>query len=93
MKTRVGEQGMRLLSFCITALATLTGVAEANPYRAADYAEFRRELRAFYPDECHGICKDPRQTNSVAAIGRDLDACGLEGSEPIDAVICFALIQ
>ena len=74
MKPRVGEQGMRLLSFCITALATLTGVAGANPYCAADYAEFRRELRAFYPDECHGICKDPRQTNSVAAIGRDLDA-------------------
>ena len=26
MKSRVEEQGMRLLSFCITALATLTGV-------------------------------------------------------------------
>ena len=28
MKNRVEEQGMRLLSFCITALATLTGAAE-----------------------------------------------------------------
>ena len=34
----------------------------------------RKELRAFYPDECHGVCKDPRQTNSVAAIGTELDA-------------------
>ena len=40
----------------------------------ADSGDFRRELRAFYPDECHGACKDARQTNSVAAIGRELDA-------------------
>ncbi|MCQ2392194.1 MAG: hypothetical protein MJ240_12295 [Kiritimatiellae bacterium] len=35
---------------------------------------FRRELRAFYPEECHQSCKDPRQTNSVAKIGAALDA-------------------
>ena len=63
-----------------TALASLaavcgafTGAAATNQFRAEDYSAFRRELRSFYPDECHQPCKDPRQTNSVAAIGRELD--------------------
>lgn len=47
-----------------------------------EYAALRRELRAFYPDECHGVCKDPRQTNSVAAIGRELDAWAAAPSSP-----------
>ncbi len=48
--------------------------AAARPFAPADYAGFRRGLRAFYPDECHGKCKDPRQTASVKAIGDELDA-------------------
>ena len=55
----------------IAAVVVLCGLAG---FAAPTYQEFRRELRAFYPDECHGDCKDPRQTNSVAAIGRELDA-------------------
>ena len=61
----------------LASLATVRQVVAAdragNPFRAEDYSAFRRELRSFYPDECHQPCKDPRQTNSVAAIGRELD--------------------
>jgi pyruvate-formate lyase len=55
----------------------LAGSAEAGGeevFAAMDFGDFRRELRAFYPDECHQPCKDPRQTNSVAKIGAALDA-------------------
>ena len=38
-----------------------------------DLASFRKTLRAFYPDECHGKCKDPAQAESVKAIGDELD--------------------
>ena len=54
-----------------------TRAAEATvrqPFAAADFEAFRRGLRAFYPDECHGACKDPRQIASVKAIGDELDA-------------------
>ena len=46
---------------------------EKHPFAAADYEAFRKGLRAFYPDECHGACKDPRQIASVKAIGDELD--------------------
>ena len=65
---------------CIAALAALVGLlassAESDcvPFSPTSFPEFRRELRAFYPEECRQQCKDPRQTNSVAAIGRELDA-------------------
>ena len=65
------KNGSKALLIVFSACA-LTGAA--NPYEGLDFSAFRGELRAFYPDECHGICKDPRQTNSVAAIGRELDA-------------------
>jgi len=45
-----------------------------NPFRKLDVSALRKELRAFYPDECHEVCKDPRQTASVKAIGDELDA-------------------
>ena len=61
----------KLFTIMFSAFA-LTGAA--NPYEGMDFSAFRGELRAFYPDECHGICRDPRQTNGVAAIGRELDA-------------------
>ena len=34
--------------------------APANPFRADDYAELRKVLRAFYPNECHGALADCR---------------------------------
>ena len=65
---------MLLMTLVLAGVTAGEAAAEENPFRAEDYAAFRKELRAFYPDECHGICKDPRQTNSVAMIGRELDA-------------------
>ena len=56
-----------------TAMAMRVDAADRS-FAHADYAGFRRALRAFYPDECHGKCKDPRQTASVKAIGDELDA-------------------
>ena len=46
----------------------------ADPFRAADYAALRKQLRAFYPDECHGKCKDPAFDESDRAIRADLRA-------------------
>ena len=49
----------------------------AEPFRAADYAEFRKELRAFYPDWGQGsqdVVRDPRQAESYEVIGRELKA-------------------
>ena len=50
------------------------GRAPARPGvpRAADYAALRKQLRAFYPDECHGRCKDPAFDESDRAIRADL---------------------
>ena len=65
-------------SFAATVGLDMSALAKAatkgNPFKAADYAAFRAELRAFYPDECHDPCKDPRQLASVKAIGDELDA-------------------
>ena len=58
-----------LLSLFGAAMAALAVRADVP-----DYADFRRELRAFYPDFTRGICKDPRQTNSVAQINAALRA-------------------
>ena len=49
-------------------------VADANPFRAADYAALRKQLRAFHPDECRDECKDPAYTVAWKAINADLDA-------------------
>ena len=51
--------------------------AGGNPFKADDYAAFRQELRAFYPDWGQGekdVVKDPRQAESYEAIKRDLEA-------------------
>ena len=58
----------------VCAITLAAGACAANPYEDMDFSLFRRELRAFYPDECHGVCKDPRQLASVKAIGDGLDA-------------------
>ena len=48
--------------------------AAASSFRAEDYAAMRRELRAFYPDECHDRCKDPAFDASDAAIRAEVRA-------------------
>ena len=45
-----------------------------NPFKAVDYMPLRKALRAFYPDECHQACRDPRQVESVKAIGLELNS-------------------
>ena len=62
-----------LILVCAIALLA-AGTCAANSCDGTDFSALRRELRAFSPDECHAACKDPRQTNSVAEIGRELDA-------------------
>ena len=52
----------------------LAGAAELDAPLAERYAGLRKTLRAFYPDECHAQCKDPRQVESVKKIGAELDA-------------------
>ena len=42
-------------------------------FRAEDYAALRAQLRAFYPDECHGVCKDPRQEASARLVLRGVE--------------------
>lgn len=71
----IGFGRMALVAMAV-GVALVAGAAEgaANPFRADDYAAMRKELRAFYPDECHDPCKDPRQVASDAAIGAGLDA-------------------
>ena len=64
---------LKALAAAVLAIAGLDGQT-ADSSKKECQATFRAELRAFYPDECHGACKDPRQTNSVAKIGRALDA-------------------
>ena len=53
--------------------ALLVSIA-AFSVRAADYAAIRKQLRAFYPDECRGKCKDPAFEESDRAIRADLRA-------------------
>jgi len=66
------DNGMLRKRFSIVFSALFVAGAWADGYPS--FSDFRAELRAFYPDECHEQCKDPRQTNSVARIGRALDA-------------------
>ena len=46
----------------------------ANSFNGTDYAALRKQLRAFYPDECHERCKDSAYQISEKAILDDLDA-------------------
>ena len=45
-----------------------------NSFNGTDYAALRKQLRAFYPDECHERCKDSAYQISEKAILDDLDA-------------------
>ena len=62
------------VTFGASAALDAAEPASANPFRAADYAALRKELRAFYPDECHGKCKHPAFDASDRAIRADLRA-------------------
>ena len=68
-------------SAALTSLAavrrTFAGDAASNPFRAADYAALRKQLRAFYPDWGQGnrdVVKDPRSAESYGKIEKDLKA-------------------
>ena len=71
---------MKSILFCFLAVPALTvalagETSDQNPFRAEDYAAFRKELRAFYPDWGQGgkdVVKDPRQAQSYALIEREL---------------------
>ena len=57
--------------------ASCAGTAAGAAFKADDYAAFRRELRAFYPDWGQGwkdIVKDPRQAKSYEIIKKELSA-------------------
>ena len=49
-------------------------------FNGTDYAALRKQLRAFYPDECHGACKLAAQTNSVQLIARGIDESAIGGA-------------
>ena len=63
-----------LLTVC-AAVATQVAVAAGSTSSALDYAEMRKELRAFYPPGyCRLECQSKEQIESCAVIGRELDA-------------------
>ena len=74
--TKISRRGFIGGAVTLGASAALDAAepASANPFRAADYAALRKELRAFYPDECHGKCKHPAFDASDRAIRADLRA-------------------
>ena len=41
-----------LACVAVARRAAASGIAE-HPFNAADYAALRKQLRTFYPDECH----------------------------------------
>ena len=70
---------MKYAAVLLGVVCCAAGVTSAgeNPFKADDYAAFRKELRAFYPDWGQGekdVVKDPRQAASYEAIKRDLEA-------------------
>ena len=52
----------------MAAHRTFAAAVTPCPSVSADYAALRRQLRAFYPDECHDRCKDPAFDASNRAI-------------------------
>ncbi len=70
------------LNNCVLSVVGMV-LAAALPAIAADtskYEKLRQELRAFYPDECHGACKLAAQTNSVQLIARGIDESAIGGA-------------
>ena len=54
--------------------AVLAAKRPEERFKKEDFAALRQSLRAFYPDECHGVCKSDIQLASGLAIGAGLDA-------------------
>ena len=81
-KTFIGGAAL----FGAASASGATVLAEENPFKAEDYAALRKQLRAFYPDECHGRCKDPAFDLSDKAIRADLRAYAAAhpGSDALD---------
>ena len=68
----------------------------ANSFNGTDYAALRKQLRAFYPDECHDRCKDPSYMISEKAINADLDeyAASHPGYDALDLrQACYRSMQ
>ena len=68
---------MTVMIGMLAAVTLAAGAVTENPFRAADYAAFRQELRAFYPDWGQGdrdVVKDSRQPQSYEAIRKELVA-------------------
>jgi hypothetical protein len=66
-----------LAAVVVVSLASTGAAMEDNPFRAADYAALRKQLRAFYPDWGQGnrdVVKDPRSAESYGKIEKDLKA-------------------
>ena len=61
-----------LLWTCLAASAAggLPDFAEVGP---GEYRPLRRELRAYYPEECHERMRDPAISNSFARIWSDVE--------------------
>ncbi len=62
----IGNMSIFATAASIGARKTL-GSPKVN---AADYAPLRKQLREFYPDECHGVVKDPRYKASENKIAK-----------------------
>jgi len=52
---------------------SMTPAELAERTNPADYEDIRKEMRAFYPDECHGDCKDPGIPEAYLEMTRSLD--------------------
>ena len=66
-----GTAAMAVLGFSSRASGS---VREGKSFREGDYAALRRELRAFYPDECRGKCKSLAYAASEQAICAEIRA-------------------
>ena len=67
----VGFLSAALAVFC-TCGAEAGAVADCRAVGSPAYRPLRRELRAFYPDECHGRCKSPDFDRSADAITNEV---------------------
>jgi len=70
-KSFIGGSGALL---GVAAMRLNAAGSVANSFTAADYVALRKQLRAFYPDECRGKCKDPAFDESDRAIREELRA-------------------
>ena len=60
--------------FAATAGLRGENVPAVTAFDPSAYAALRKQLRAFYPDECHGVVKDSRQPESEKKIAAEVRA-------------------